>query len=462
MTGGGPARLIRVHGWWIVLVTIVVTTGAWAVARTAPTEYTSAAIVVVESRVRANTTPVAPDMGTEKQLAQSGLVVDPAARALGLGQGELLDGLAVSVAADANVLTFSYTHAVPSAAQSRAQALAQAYVDYRNDGNGSSQHATLVTDAWLPGVPDERPVALDVGLGVVVGLTLGVATALLRDRLSDRLRGRDDLGSLIGTPVLAAVPVQQRFGRVPPEPVLLRDPSSPAAEAFRYLRSRVQPLLPATVLVTSADAREGRTTVAANLAVALAQAGNRVILVDADLRHPGLGAAFGTGDGPGLSDVLAGTVVDALRDGPLPGLRLLTAGTGAAGAADLLGSARLGGVLRELRGRCDAVVVDCAPVLRFSDPLVLAGTSDQVLLVGDLRRSTRRGVARARAELVAGGVRALDAVLLNAPGGAPSGRAAALTPVPGAPDREAGAVTVPIPLQSVSATGRRKPGPGAL
>ncbi|GAA2589445.1 hypothetical protein GCM10010435_80020 [Winogradskya consettensis] len=583
MTSGGPARLIRVHGWWIVLVTVLVMAGAYAVASNAPIEYRSAAIVVVESRVRANTTPVAPDMGTEKQLAQSGLVVDPAAKQLGIGPGEMAEGLVVSVAPDANVLTFAYTDAEPGAAQRRAQRLAEAYVEYRNSdeakskGAAQAQQATLVTDAWLPSLPEERPVYLDLALGLVIGLLLGVGTALLRDRLSDRLRGRDDLAKLLGSPVLATIPRERRWRRGDrTRPVLLRDPSSPAAEAFRYLRSRLRPVLQdsTTILVTSADGREGRTTTAANLAVALAQAGRTVILVDADLRHPGVATAFGVtsgarasevhgrdvradahdfdgaglrtaalsgnpasghagltddrdqrvgptdhpgkaraslavGPGPapagltegaglgrvgltegaglglvgltegaglglvgltegaglglvGLTDVLAenADLLAALRDSPVPRLRLLTAGRHAEAAADLLGGTQLRRILRTLRSRCDVVVLDCSPVLTVSDAIVLAAASDHILLVGDLRRSTRKAVTRALAELAAGAEGEVSGVLLNAPrsagGLAPQGRdtrpVEAVT-VPGA--RNAGAAvddtaSIPVVVDPIS------------
>jgi capsular exopolysaccharide synthesis family protein len=462
MTSSGTARLVRVQAWWIVLVTLLVMGAAYAVASGAPREFRSAAIVVVESRVRENTTPVPPDMGTEKQLAQSGLVVDPAAGRLGVTADELAEGLVVSVAPDANVLTFAYTHADPRIAQARAGALAEAYVRHRNSGpdNGPApaQQATLVTEAWLPGAPVERPLYLDLGLGLVIGLLLGVATAVLRDRLSDRLRGRADLAVLLGGPVLATVPAESRRGPDTGGPVLLRAPDAPAAEAFRYLRSRLQPLLGehTTVLVTSADGPEGRSTTAANLAVALAQAGRSVILVDADLHHPGVAAAFGMPDGIGLTDVLAEPVhlAGALRDGPVPRLRVLTGGRRLAGAPDLLGSEHLRRLLRTLRGRCDVVVLDCAAVLTVSDAIVLAAVSDHIVFVGDLRRSTRRAVARGLAELapeVPGGVLG---VLLNGPRGSgrPTPRDAAGLPVPPVPPVVASPVVTPVAAPPVAAT----------
>jgi len=470
-TSGGPARLLRVYGLWIVLVTAAVTGVAYAVGTTAPVEYQSAAIVVVESRVQQNTTPVAPDMGTEKQLAQSGLVVDPAARKLGIGPGDMVEGLVVSVAADANVLTFAYTHPDPQTAQLRADALARAYVAYRNAGEAaedeakekdkkvtattSTQHATLVTPAGLPGTPVERPVWIDLGLGVAIGLVLGLGTALIRDKLSDRLRGRDDFARVLGGTVLATVPRERRWrDRDDVRPVLLRSPRSPVAESFRYLRSRLQPALPGggtTILVTSAAEREGRTTTAANLATALAFAGRTVILLDADLRSPRVHTVFGVTDGPGLADVLADRagVSDVLRDTPVPRLRLLTAGRAAADAGDLLDSVSLRRIVRTLRSRCDVVVIDSAPVLSVSDPIVLAAVSDHILLVGDQRRSTRAAVARALAELGETVEGTVSGVLLNvarsAGGLAPRGRLA----VPAADPADSTVPVVPAPTTTL-------------
>jgi polysaccharide biosynthesis transport protein len=459
-TGGGAARLIRVYGAWIVLVTAVVIAAAVGMSMTAPHVYRSEAIVVVEARVRANTTPVPPDMGTEKEIAQSGLVVDPAARSLGVDPGHMLNGLVISVAPDANVLTFAVTNEDAATAQQHAEALAQAYVSYRNAGEAASdsttaaststQHATLVTDAALPGVPVDRSIWINVGIGLAVGLLLGVGTALIRDRLSDRIRGRDDFERVSGATVLATVPrVGRRFRRRRADadrPVILRAPQSPAAESFRYLRSRLQPLLrgSATVLVTSAGEREGRTTTAANLAVAMAQAGLRVVLVDADLRKPRLHLAFGNDNAVGMTNVLAGerTAAKALQDTPVARLRLLAAGPAANNAGDLLAGNRLRRTLDSLRTHCDLIVLDSGPVLSVSDTIALAAVSDHVLLVGDYRRTTRKYVARALDELgevVDGNV---SGVLLNAPRSAggltPDGRShpAAATPVSrGAGDR---------------------------
>ena len=180
--------------------------------------------------------------------------------------------------------------------------------------------------------------------------------------------------------------------------------------------------------MTSAGGREGRTTTAANLAVAMAQAGLNVVLIDADLRDPRLHTVFGNDNTTGLTSVLAGevTLKQALQETSVQGLRLLTAGAPAGNAGDLLAESRLRPLLDAVAATCDLVILDSAPVLSVSDPIALAAVCDHVLLVGDYRRTTRRYVARAMHELadvVHGNV---SGVLLNAPrragGLVPNGR----------------------------------------
>jgi capsular exopolysaccharide synthesis family protein len=461
MTAGwGPPRFIRVYGAWIALVTALVIAAAAGASTLAPREYESWAIVVVEARVRANTTPVAPDMGTEKELAQSGLVVGPAARKLGTTEDDLLDGLAVSVAPDANVLTLTYRDGNAIEAQRRAAALSDAYVLFRNSGEAAegaargaaaattaTQHATLVTSAVVPGAPIAHPVLIYLAVGLVVGLLCGVGTALLRDRTSDRIRGRDDFARVSGAAVLATVPRLRRRND-DPRTVLLRQPQSPAAESFRYLRSRLQPLLRGTavVLVTSAGDGEGRTTTAANLAVAIAQSGHDVVLIDGDLRSPRLHEVFGRNSTVGLSGVLGGRhgVDEALVATEVPHLTLMPAGPLPANAGDLLDGHRLRWILDVVRARADVVIVDSAAVLSVSDSITLASAADHVLLVGDYRQTTRGYVTRMLAELTGVVQGGLSAVLLNVPAGAgglnPQGRphngaAVAEVPTVGAPGR---------------------------
>ena len=155
------------------------------------------------------------------------------------------------------------------------------------------------------------------------------------------------------------------------------------------------------LLVASARGREGRTSVAANLATALAHAGDNVILVDADLQHPSLSKVFGTGDRPGLSDLLAGraSLEEVAVATDVPGLRLVTAGEVPGRPTDMLEVSRLTRSFARMKAVADVIVVDSAPVLEVSDALTLARVSDLVVMVADLRR-TRRGDASSAAQQI--------------------------------------------------------------
>lgn len=212
-----------------------------------------------------------------------------------------------------------------------------------------------------------------------------------------------------------------RLGGRPSRPslVTLTSPRSPAAEAYRLLRTNLQfasidrPLR--TLLVTSPGPRDGKTTVLANLGAALAEAGQRVILLDADLREPGLHEAFGAARAPGLTDALLDESAPLpLQHGPLAGLELLAAGTPPPNPAELLASARFERLLVRLREQAEMVLVDSPPLVAISDTSILATKVDGVLLVVSAGRTRRDLAQRARAQLAAAGARVVGAVLNNA------------------------------------------------
>jgi capsular exopolysaccharide synthesis family protein len=181
--------------------------------------------------------------------------------------------------------------------------------------------------------------------------------------------------------------------------ITLRDPSSAAAEAYRTLRTNLlfssldRPLH--TLLATSSAPNEGKSTTLANLAVTMAQAEQSVLLVDCDLRRPGLHTLFGLPNDEGLTSAIL-----AQGEGPLPiqatsvpGLRLLASGPLPPRPADLLGSRRMGALIERLRGEADIVLFDTPPVVAVTDAAVLAPQVDGVLLVlhaGQTRRDRAR------------------------------------------------------------------------
>ena len=441
---GRSARLLRRYGPWTLVVTAATVAAAYGVNQAVPSAYRSEATVLVEARIAADSTPIRPDLETERAVALSDTVLLPAAQRIGVSESVIRDGLEIEVVPGADVLTFLYSGDDRFSAQVRARALVEAYVDYRKAGTVATP--TVISAPDLPAEPEGRPLVPDLAVGLVTGLLLGAGTAALRALTRGRIRSREDFERLAGATVLATVPRTRRpAGTTTGLPVELRESGSPAAEAYRYLRTRLQPVLrptsATTILVTSPADGQGRTTVAANLAVSLAQAGRSVVLVDADLRRPVLHNVFQVSGEYGLTTLLDGdaTVSEVLEETAVPRLRLLPAGHRTGEHVDLLESPQLARVMRAVQKHCDVVVLDSAAVLSASDAIALATLSDQVLLVGDFRRTTRESVQRALDELSEVVDDNVSGVLLNVPkyagGLAPrSRRITATTPVYGGPN----------------------------
>jgi capsular exopolysaccharide synthesis family protein len=427
-TYGRSARVLRRYGPWTLVVMTASIAAAFALHRSAPSAFESRATVLLDARlapsVRPNAAPdstapdstAAPDADTERQIALSDAVLLPAASRLGLDTETFRAGLDVEVVPDSSVLSIVYTADDRIDAHVGARSLVESYVAYRATGPGS---VTLLTGPSLPDRPATRSLALDLAAGAAAGLLLGVGTALLRARTRGRIRSREDLARLAGAPVLATVPRHRGTGVR--APLMLLDPDSPAAESYRYLRSRLHPALrptsTTTILVTGPGDRQGRTTTAANLAVALAQAGRDVILVDADLRNPQLHHVFQVAGGHGLTTLLDGdaTVSEVLEETSVPHLRLVPAGHLDAGHSDLLDSGQIARVLRALEKHADVIVLDSPAVLSAADPIALAALADRVLLVADFARTGREQVRRALAELAEVVDGNVNPVLVNAP-----------------------------------------------
>jgi capsular exopolysaccharide synthesis family protein len=278
----------------------------------------------------------------------------------------------------------------------------------------------VVSPAELPSSASS-PNHLRNGLTALgVGLILGALVALLRERLDDRLRGREDLELIGASPVLAAVP------RVPgwknqgrPVLVALTQPKSAAAESYKTLRTGF--LFSAAerdakvIMVTSPHAAEGKTVTTANLGVALAQSGKRVILVSADLRKPRLHHFFGLANHTGLTNVLGGEVSpwQALRDTGVEHLQMMPSGPVPENPAEMLGSNEMGRLLSVPSEMADYVLVDSAPVLAVADAATLAPLTDAVLLVADAQSTHRGAVEQARRQLEQVNAQIIGAVLNN-------------------------------------------------
>ena len=278
----------------------------------------------------------------------------------------------------------------------------------------------IVESATLPSSPSSPSYVRNGVLALVVGLSLGIGMAFLRERLDDRLRGREDLEEQIGAPALATVPKVagwRRKTRV--ELVTVSAPRSSPAEAYRTLRTNLHFIGRGgdfkVLTVTSATSGEGKTATAANLAVALAQAGKKVIVVSCDLRKPRLHRFFGMENETGVSSILVGDTDanEAIQRPRIPSLRVLASGPTPPNPAELLASERFDELLAMLRGSVDFVVVDTAPVLAVTDTLVIAPKTDGVLIVTDAGTTTRSAAAHAREQLEQVGANVVGGILNN-------------------------------------------------
>ncbi len=262
----------------------------------------------------------------------------------------------------------------------------------------------VVVPATVPTRP-VRPTPVRNGLlALGVGLVFGIALAFLSEQLDDSIKGFEDFEKAVPSlPVLAMIPsVSSSKDRDRPDVVARSHPNSSAAEAYRTLRTSIRflavdrPLR--TLQITSASAGEGKTTTSANLGVALARAGERVVIVSCDLRRPRLHSFFGLSNDVGFTSVLLGESPLASALQRVEGderLWLLASGPLPPNPSELLSSARAGDLLTSLTDYADTVIVDCPPVLPVTDSVVLSSRVDGTLLVVGAHASTGKQVTRA-------------------------------------------------------------------
>jgi capsular exopolysaccharide synthesis family protein len=268
--------------------------------------------------------------------------------------------------------------------------------------------STLIDEATAPGAPFEPQTTRTVTLALVVGLLIGLGAAFLVDYLDTSVRDEEDLIRATGLPNLAVVP--QLAGWDPggkPHLVTREDPHSPSAEAYRSLRTAVQFLAVErtlkTVLVTSPRPGEGKTTTATNLALAAARAGQRVMLIDCDLRKPQAHQFFELPNESGFTSVMLGeaTMREVAQLLPAePTLAVVTSGPLPPNPSELLAGDRTRTALEHLAESIDLIVIDSPPVLPVADPLVLASVVDGVILVASANLTDRRQLAKAVDRLV--------------------------------------------------------------
>jgi capsular exopolysaccharide synthesis family protein len=386
-------------------------------------------------------------MQTYVQLATSESIAQDVAQhlKLDLTRDELVDKLAASAEPDTILLTVTVTDADPQLAADIANVLADRFISRVEEFEqppaaqleppvGAAPGAPVVPGEPVvsarvleQAVPSASPVSprplLTVALGALLGLLAGIALAVLRQALAPSITNRRQLADVAGAPVLGVVGRHRGHSQ---NPLVVRDdPRGSWAEAFRRLRANLQFVdvdrAYKIVMLTSPSSRDGTTTVLCDLACAMAETGQRVLVVEADLRRPRTADCFGVAQTVGLTNILASRArVEDVVQRANGGVDIVTSGPIPPNPGALLASSQMARFLTEVRPQYDVVLVDAAPVLPVADATVLAPLVDAVVLVVRLGTPAHR-VEAARDTLQVVSTRLLGTVLTMARGRAGRG-----------------------------------------
>lgn len=475
----------------VVLVPIV----AFAFSSTQPAMYESSAeVLVARQNLAASLTGIEDPtlyqpsdriLQTQADLARVPEIAErtvEASQVTGRSAASLLESSTVAPKENSDILEFVVTDRDQDAAQALADSYAKEYIAYRQDLESTAltrardqvreriqlleetnqrssslyqtllneeqqlstlqvlqtANATLIRSAGEALQVQPRPLRNAI-LGLIFGLALGIGLVFAADAIDTRVRTSEEIAEILEMPILGKIPPAPREVRRRLRPVMLARPDSPEAEAFRLLRTSLEFAnldgRYGTVMITSPVAGEGKTTTAANLAVAIAREGRAVTLVDLDLRQPMVDTYFGLPPRPGLADVVLGRVSlgSAMFNLPLGApsaaqrpvkngarsplgrsLRILGAGTRPPDPGEFVSSEALAQLLLAIRKTSDMVIIDTPPLLQVGDALALSWRVDAVVLVASLR-SRRPHLREAASTLVRARATSLGVVVTGVP-----------------------------------------------
>lgn len=400
----------------IALLAFVVVGLAAATAATlvrAPTyEATSAAFVSTDAA--ASITDLSQGTSFTQQVvksyatvATSPIVLSPVAKALSIqgGARQLANQVTATAPSDTVIIQIVATDRVPRRAADIANAvaaqLAAAVLDLSPSATSGSAgiKITRIQDAQPPTSPASPNLPVNLLIGGVLGALIGVSLLYLRDRLDTRIRDSSDLALVSSAPFIGESLFDRDAGS---QPLLMAAHEHvPYAESIRAIRTSLQffdtDATSRAFVITSAAPSEGKSTLCANLAVALSQSNERVLVVDADLRRPRLSAYFGVDSSVGLTDYLIGKtpLEDVVQEWGQHGLRLLPSGPIPPNPSELLQSRAIERLLADAKSRFDFVLLDAPPLLPVTDAAVLAKQVSGAIVVAASGRTRGPQLARA-------------------------------------------------------------------
>jgi tyrosine-protein kinase len=438
MSSAVMVGVVRRRWRWIVAAVLVCLSGALVHSQSAAKSYRATAEVFFTLQygnsaadLVQGATYTQNQVASFAKLATTPAVLEPVIDDLGLDVpvSELAGRVEAAAPVDTVLVEITVTEFSAAASARLANAVAASLTTVVEDlapvdaDDRPTVSAATVTPAQEPGGPSTPDPLLDFAVGLAVGLLLGCALAWVRDSLDSRVRDAATLAEITSLPVVGTLGVLPRAmgGR----PVVVTHPHHPHAESFRHLRTNVQFLrvpdgAPGgaagsahVLLTTSSLSNEGKSTVAVNLACALAETGARVLLVDADLRRPTVASSLGIEGGAGLTTALLGQAAwgDLVQEWGTGELAVLTSGPIPPNPAELLGSPAMERLIGQMRSGFDYVVIDTAPVLAVTDGVVLSRAVDGTLVVANATRVRRAQLGESLEALAQVGSRVLGVVL---------------------------------------------------
>lgn len=484
-------RVLRRRGLLIVLCMVVVAGAAYLYSKHETKKYTATASVAFSSNplsdqiagFQAPTTNVVVQEAANLELVRLGDMAAQTAGLLGRGltAGKVAQSLDISGAGESGVVDVSATTTSPVVAAAIANTYVKQFVKEQQSANQQSIQSALAIvneelsrlsraqrlgedglnlqdraqtlrllsrlkygnvqiaeEASVPTSPSSPKTSRNTALGLVLGLLIGLGLAFVFERLDRRIKGPEDLEELYGVPLLGVVPDSSALARSgrPGRGGAGRPLPPVDAEAFNLIRAHLRFFNVDhdlhTLVIASASPGDGKTTIARRLAEAAARTGSRVLLLEADLRQPTLAKQLDIQPGPGLTDVLIGSL--RLEEAVQPinletphgdgltrrTLDVLTAGTAAPNPVELTESYAMGALLERAKPAYDLVVIDTPPLTAVSDAFPLLTKVDGVVIVGWVARSRRDGAERLHQILDGSGAPVLGVIANGAKSGGPS------------------------------------------
>jgi capsular exopolysaccharide synthesis family protein len=392
--------ILRRRWFGVLIIALAILALASAVTLAMPKKYTATTRLFIAVAGESVTDLAQGSNFAEKQMssyaevATSPRVLTPVIAQLGLETTpkKLVESKSVeaTVPLDTVILEIAATDRNPARAAQIANAVGQQLA--KATGELSPQkfdtqavEAYTIAEAEVPDEPSSPKILQNLGVGLILGLLLGLAIAVLRHILDTKVRNENDVRTITDSPILGVVAYDQE---VSSHPLILRDqPLAAPSEAVRRLRTNLQFIdianRPKSIVISSSIPSEGKSTIAINLAVSLADSGSRVILVDADLRRPSIAEYVGIEGAVGLTTVLIGRakVEDVVQPLGATGLDLLPAGQLPPNPSELLGSVAMADLLEQLSASYDMVLLDSPPLLPVTDAVVLSNLAGGALVV---------------------------------------------------------------------------------